>query len=145
MTQAPYLPPQQSPLQPYLTVEAADAYILFLQRAFGACLGECIRRPDGSVAHAELQLSGCSLMLSEAMEGQPARSCVFYLYVPDADAAHAQALAAGAESIMAPGLRPYGNLEGAVKDPSGTTWWLATMRELLSEEEIQRRLFPVQA
>src|ERR1019366_552157 len=49
-----------------------------------------------------------------------------YIVVPDADAAHARALAAGAEVIRPLLETPYGSREFGVKDPEGHTWIAGT-------------------
>jgi uncharacterized glyoxalase superfamily protein PhnB len=51
---------------------------------------------------------------------------MFYMYVPDCDAAYQRALAAGAKSIQAPSDAPYGDRIGGVTDPFGNQWWIAT-------------------
>src|ERR1700750_684356 len=91
-------------LQIYLAVERAARAIHFYKEAFGA--EETIRMPgpDGSVAHAELQIGDSKLMLSDpfpqssvrppAGRGGP-RASVF-MYVDDADALFDQAQADGA-------------------------------------------------
>jgi len=49
-----------------------------------------------------------------------------YLVVPDADAAHARAVAAGATIIRPLQNTPYGSREFAVKDPEGHSWSAGT-------------------
>jgi uncharacterized glyoxalase superfamily protein PhnB len=46
--------------------------------------------------------------------------------VADVDAAYQRALAAGAESVQAPVKKDDPDKRGGVKDPGGTTWWIAT-------------------
>jgi uncharacterized glyoxalase superfamily protein PhnB len=46
--------------------------------------------------------------------------------VPDADAAHARAVAAGATIIRPLQDTPYGSREFAVKDPEGHSWSAGT-------------------
>lgn len=62
-----------------------------------------------------------------------------YVYVSDADTIYQRALAAGATSLMEPANMFYGNRESGVKDRFGNNWWIATYREEVSPEEIQRR------
>ena len=59
--------------------------------------------------------------------------------VPDCDAAFRQAVAAGAAVISEPKTQFYGDRHGAVKDPHGNSWWLATHVEDVSSEELERR------
>jgi uncharacterized glyoxalase superfamily protein PhnB len=46
--------------------------------------------------------------------------------VPDADAAHARAVAAGANVTTPLHDTPYGSRDFAVKDPEGHTWYVGT-------------------
>jgi len=47
-------------------------------------------------------------------------------YVPDADAAYARALAAGATSLFPPADQPYGDRCGGVEDAWGHRWYIAS-------------------
>ena len=53
-------------------------------------------RPDGKVANAQVKLGTSTVMVSEAAGGFPAMSASYYLYVENADASMALALARGA-------------------------------------------------
>jgi len=46
--------------------------------------------------------------------------------VPDVDDAYARMLAAGGESVQEPVQRDDPDRRGGVRDPGGTTWWIAT-------------------
>jgi PhnB protein len=48
------------------------------------------------------------------------------VYVPDMDATYRAALAAGAASVQEPAQRDDPDRRGGVRDPGGTTWWIAT-------------------
>lgn len=63
-----------------------------------------------------------------------------YLFVPDADAVYAKAIAAGATSLREPETLFYGHRSAGVEDPSGTQWWISTQVEELTAEEIERRM-----
>jgi hypothetical protein len=45
-------------------------------------------RPDGRIDHADVRIGDSLVMLSEASEQYPARSCVHYVHVPDVDATY---------------------------------------------------------
>jgi len=62
------------------------------------------------------------------------------MYVSDADAVYRQALAAGAVSVRELRDAFYGDRNGAVKDPFGNVWTIATHKEDLSEEEMRKRM-----
>jgi PhnB protein len=64
----------------------------------------------------------------------------FHLYVPDADAVYAKALAAGAKSIRPVENQFYGDRSGLFADPCGHTWNVATHVEDVSPAELQKRM-----
>ena len=113
-------------LTPYLIVADADAEIRFLTAAFGATEKSVDRRPDGQVMHAEIVIGDSLVMLGQANDTWKALGGALYLWVPDVDAAYAQALAAGATSQMPPEDKPYGHRNAGVIDASGITWWIGS-------------------
>jgi len=62
------------------------------------------------------------------------------LYVLDVDTAYQRALRAGGTSMMEVSDQFYGDRSGAVQDPAGNRWWIATHQEDVSAEELQRRM-----
>ena len=124
----PYKPPGTTSVAPYLLVEDAPRYLRFLAEAFD---GEILRRfdrPDGALAHAEVRIDDTVVMLAEATAAFPAFPVWLHVFVPDVDAAHARALAAGARSIQAPMQEPHDpDRRGGIVDPAGHTWWLTTL------------------
>jgi len=124
---------------PYLIASDAQAVINFAIRAFDAVVVEDMRRPDGTVMHAELQIGNSRVMLGQASEQHPAMPAALYLYVPDTDATYRKALAAGAVSTMEPVNQFYGDRNAGVRDQSGNMWWIGTHVEDVPKEELQRR------
>ncbi len=119
------VPPGFGTLTPYLFAADAHRFIAFLREAFGAEQVGVTLHPDGGVAHAELRIGGSALMVSAASDRYPARPGSFYLYVENADAALARALACGARQEMAVADMPYGDRQGGVVDPFGNLWWIS--------------------
>ncbi len=140
-------------VSPYLVVEDPAAAIAFYARAFGA--REILRNTNdkGHVTHAEILVGDSPIMLSGGFEigalvaGPPATlggtSLHLYLYVPDADALFAQALAAGAREVMPMADQSYGDRMGGVLDPFGHMWWLATFKPALASPEMRDRVIVV--
>lgn len=134
-------------LTTYLAVEDAARAIDFYKEAFGA--EETIRMPgpDGSVAHAELQIGDSKLMLSDpfpqsnvrppAERGGPTASV--FMYVDDADAVFERAQAAGATVAMPLENMFWGDRFGSLADPFGHVWSVATHIEDVPEEEMAER------
>lgn len=127
---------------PALVVEGADKAMDFYKRAFGAVEAhECMRGPDGKVMHAELKIGNSIVMVSDAM---PSFNCFatksrFYLYVDDCDSFVARATKAGAKPEMPVSEMFWGDRCGAVADPWGNTWTVATHKEDLTPEQIKKR------
>ncbi len=64
---------------------------------------------------------------------------LLHLYVPDADATWAQALAAGCEVVYPIQDQFWGDRYGHVKDPFGFVWAISTRKEELTREQMQER------
>lgn len=112
-------------LTPYLHPASAAKVIDFLKQAFAA---EEIARyvdPEGRIAHAEVRIGDAMLEMGEAHGPyQPMQSAI-YLFVPDVDATYRRAIEAGATSVFVPTDQPYGDRNAWVRDPFGTTWFIA--------------------
>ena len=124
---------------PYLVVDDVPALVDFLRAAFDAEERHRTTLDSGRVMHAQVQIGDSPVMMGEAMEGFPALNAALYLYVPDVDAAHARALAAGGESIMEPTDQFYGDRTAGVRGPGGVSWWLGTHIEDVAPAEVERR------
>jgi PhnB protein len=125
---------------PYLTVEGAEKLLEFVKQAFDAAdAHECMRRPDGSIHHAEIKIGDSIVMLADAKGQWQPRPSTLYLYVDDTDATYRRALEAGATSLMEPATQFYGDRNAGVQDPTGNYWWIATHLEDVSPEEMKRR------
>jgi PhnB protein len=110
----------------YLHPLRAEPMITFLKRAFGAQELGKYASPNGVVHHAEIRVGDSVVEMGEAHGKYEPMPAMFYLYVPDADAVYRRALAAGAKSMQEPADQPYGDRNGAVTDPFGNTWYIAT-------------------
>jgi PhnB protein len=134
---------------PQLTLDNAAQAIDWYKKALGAEEGTRAVGPDGKVMHAELRIGDSRIMVNDAMVdskgpkafgGSPAS---LWLYVPDADALFNRAVAAGAKPQAGPmgvmGDQFWGDRCGNITDPHGYTWTIATHKEDLSREEIEKR------
>jgi PhnB protein len=127
-------------LTPNLIVEEAEPAIAFLKSAFGAIENYRLTLSDGTITHCELSLGDSILNLGTAMEGWPAHGLVAQLFVEDSDALFERAVRAGAKVIMPMTDMFFGSREGRICDPFGNVWTIATLKEAVSPEEMQRRL-----
>jgi PhnB protein len=134
-------------LTPYLPVEDAAKAIDFYKRAFGATERGVMRAPDGRIAHAELQIGDSVVMLSDPFPQASIKppkelggaSMAVFMYVEDVDALVQQAADAGATVTTPPEDMFWGDRFGALADPFGHQWQVATHKEDLSPEEIEER------
>jgi len=62
-----------------------------------------------------------------------------HLFVEDVDKTFAGAVAAGAKEVMAPQDQFWGDRYGRLVDPFGQPWGLATHREDVSPQEMEKR------
>jgi PhnB protein len=132
---------------PYAVVDDAAKAIDYYTKAFGATEIFRMNGPDGRVGHAEIQIGNSILMLSDenpmwntksakALGGSPVSLMV---YVEDCDAVFKQALAAGGTEVKALQDQFYGDRSGTLTDPFGLMWTVATHKEDLTPEEMNRR------
>ena len=114
---------------PCLLYRDAPAAMAWLTDAFG--FKEMMRVPgeDGTIAHAEMSLGGGVIMVSSARPAQgwvspldlPGVNQTVSVYVPDTDAHHARAAAAGAKITFPLETKDYGR-GYSCKDLEGHTW-----------------------
>ena len=113
-------------ITPYLIVEGAARLVEFLKTAFDAAVISSMTKPDGKLGHTEVRIGDSVLMLADARDQWHAMPTMLYLYVADADATYAKAIAAGATSVMPVQDQSYGDRSGGVKDMCGNQWWVAS-------------------
>jgi len=132
---------------PYLTIKNGAKALEFYKNAFGATEIYRLMMPDGRLGHAEIRLGDSMIMLGdefpeyggkapETLGGSPVS---IYLYVEDVDAFFKRALAAGAKERKPVMDQFYGDRSGQLEDPFGHLWWVATHKEDVTPEEIQKR------
>ena len=120
-------------ITPYLAVTDARAALDWYQEAFAARLRtEPIVMPNGTIGHAELDLGGATLMVSEEHpeigvtaptpgEGVPV---TIHLEVADVDAVIRRAVGAGARLERPAADYDYGR-NGVIRDPFGHRWLIS--------------------
>jgi uncharacterized glyoxalase superfamily protein PhnB len=121
-----YVPKGMHNVNVYLHPLRAEPVIGFLKRAFGAQEIAKYASPDGVVHHAQIRVGDSMVEMGEAHGPYQPMPSMFYVYVPDCDALYRRALAAGAKSLHELADQPYGDRTGAVTDPFGNVWYLAT-------------------
>ena len=135
-------------LTPYLVIKGAAAALEFYKTVFGAT--EIVRMPGpgGRVMHAEVKIGNSVLMLADenpergafspSTTGRATSSVMFY--TDDVDAIFKRAVGAGAKADQPPTDMFWGDRMANITDPFGHMWGIATHKEDVSPEEMQKRM-----
>ncbi len=131
-------------LTPQLTLDNAAKTIEWYKTALGAVEVSRSLGPDGKIMHADLTIGDSHFMVNDVMMGKGPQGfggspAHLWLYVEDSDALFGRAVKAGAKVQMGMSDQFWGDRAGAITDPAGYTWWIATHKEDLTQGEIHRR------
>lgn len=132
-------------ITPQLTLDNAAQAIDWYKRALGAEeLGRGLG-PDGKVMHAEIKIGDSRIMVNDVMPGSKGPKAyggspaALWLFVENSDALFNRAVGEGATVQMPLEDQFWGDRAGAVADPNGYTWWIATRKEDFTKEEMEQR------
>ncbi len=142
------IPDGYASVTPYLIIDGAADAIEFYKNIFGAAERMRLARPDGKVAHAEIEIGGSVIMLADECPERGAKSpqsiggspVCLHLYVVKVDEVFVAAIAAGAQQLKPVENQFYGDRSGMFSDPFGHSWNVATHVEDVSPEELQTRM-----
>jgi PhnB protein len=132
---------------PYLIVRGGARAIDFYTKAFGAQELFRMETPGGGIGHAEIQIGDSRVMLADEHPEVGAKSpdsigasaVHLMIYVDDCDAVFNRAIAAGAKETRPLRDEFYGDRAGNLVDPFGHFWTIATHKEDVPPEELERR------
>jgi len=135
-------------LTPNLVCRKAGEAIEFYKAMFGAVETMRMPGPGGSIMHAELKIGDSVFFISDTMsklppalpEGGQSNPSYLHVYVSDVDDVFQRALAAGARTDMPVQDMFWGDRYGKITDPFGQQWGIATHKEDVAPEEMQRRM-----
>ena len=132
-------------LTPYLVINGAVEAMEYYKKAFGAV--ELFRMDHGGkIGHAEMKIGDSPFMLGDENEQYKGPKSIggtpvsLMIYVDDVDTIYAQALEAGGTELKPLQDQFYGDRSGTLRDPFGHIWMVATHKEDVTPEEIERRL-----
>lgn len=137
------IPEGMHTVTPHLVCAGAADAMEFYKKAFGAVELHRLPGPDGKLMHGALRTGDSTVMLVDEnpqwqafgpkyLKGSPV---TIHLYVEDADAVFAQAVASGASAMMPVTEMFWGDRYGVVTDPFGHNWSIAThVRDATPEE-----------
>jgi PhnB protein len=135
---------------PCLIVQGGVKALAFYAEVFGASERMRFPGPDGSVAHAEIQI-GDSVVIIEDEDpyrgttappagGLPGTPVFQFIYVEDVDAVVTRAVELGATLVRAPANQFYGDRDSYLIDPFGHGWTVASHVEDVPAEEMMSRM-----
>jgi PhnB protein len=144
------IPASYRRITPCLVVRGAAKALDFYAEVFGATERMRFPGPDGSIAHAEIQI-GDSVLIVEDEDpqrgtaappagGLPGTPVFQFIFVEDVDAVVARAVELGAALKRAPEDQFYGDRDGFIIDPFGHGWTVASHVEDVTAEEMSRRM-----
>ncbi|MDX1534263.1 MAG: VOC family protein, partial [Thermoplasmata archaeon] len=81
---------------------------------------------EEGIVHAAVRVEGCTIEVGRASSEWKPLTAGIHLYVRDVDEVYARALAAGGRSLHEVREMDYGERSGAIEDPGGNQWYLAT-------------------
>lgn len=135
-------------LTPYIVIKGAAEALEYYKAVFGATEVLRMPGPGGRIMHAEVKIGNSILMLADenpergafspSTTGQATSSIMFY--TDDVDATFARAVSAGAKADQPPTDMFWGDRMANITDPFGHMWGIATHKEDVSPEEMQRRM-----
>jgi PhnB protein len=131
-------------MTPQITLDSAGRTIDWYKKAFGAQELSRSPSPDGKIMHAEVVIGDTHFYLNDVMQGKGPKELggspvSFWLYVNDADSLFKRAVDAGAKVAMPLADQFWGDRAGAVTDPEGINWWIATRKEDFTKAEMEQR------
>jgi PhnB protein len=134
-------------ITPYLVCKGAAQAIEYYTKVFGAKEFVRMPGPEGKIMHAEVKIGDSNVMLADENPDRGAvapsgsgRSMSIMLYTDDVDAVFKRAVDAGAKSIEAPTDMFWGDRMGHLMDPFGHQWAIATHKEDVSPQEMEKRM-----
>jgi PhnB protein len=148
------IPPHFRRITPALVVDGAAKALAFYADVFGATERLRFPGPDGTIAHAEIEVGDSVVIVEDAspfmgtkappaggLEGSPA---FLFVYVEDVDATIERAVALGARLERPAQDQFYGDRDGFVVDPFGHGWTIASHVEDVAPDEMARRMAAMQ-
>ncbi|WP_223626976.1 VOC family protein [Microbacterium sp. EST19A] len=125
---------------PWVVTDDTGALLDFVAAALdGEELGR-VATEDGLIGHAEIRVGDTVVLAFDRRPEWPVMPSLLRVWVPDADATFAKALAAGAVIVTGLDDNAFGQRGGRIKDPFGNIWWVVSNVEDVPEDVIWQRL-----
>ena len=148
------IPDRYRRITPALIVNGGVKALEFYAKAFDAIERMRFPGPDGTVAHAEIEIGDSVVIVEEAspymgtqapptsgLDGTPV---FLFIYVEDVDAVIERAVKLGATLKRPAQDQFYGDRDGFIIDPFGHGWTIASHVEDVAPDELRRRMTQLQ-
>jgi PhnB protein len=148
------IPDSYRRVTPSLVVDGGVKALEFYAEVFDATERMRFPGPNGTIAHAEIQIGDSVVMVEDpspylgtqapppgGVDGSPTS---LFIYVEDVDAVLERAVKLGATLRRPPEDQFYGDRDGFIVDPFGHGWTIATHVEDVAPDEMMRRLTELQ-
>lgn len=125
---------------PWVVTDDTGALLDFVTAAFD---GEEIARvpvEDGTIGHGEIRVGDTVVLAFDRRSDWPVMPALLRIYVPDADAAMAAAVAHGARVVTEAADTGWGDRGGRVRDPFGNIWWVMSRVEEIDPDLAWERM-----
>jgi PhnB protein len=144
------MPDSYRRVTPALIVQGAAKALEFYAAVFQASERMRFPGPDGTIAHAEIQIGDSVVIVEDEFPERGTRApqraglngspYFLYIYVENVDEVVARAVELGATLVRAAQDQFYGDRDAYVIDPFGHGWTIATHVEDVAPEEMMRRM-----
>lgn len=121
------IPDGYQTVMPYLILSDASGFLSFTKKVFNAVEKHLTMSDDKRIRHAEVDIGGSVIMFADYTDQYEPQPANLFVYVGNADNTYKIAVEAGASVINEPSDQSYGRTCG-VKDPSGNTWWITSIK-----------------
>jgi len=133
-------------ITPHLIIKDCVKAIDFYKNAFSANEIYQSKMPDGRVMHGMLRIGNSIVMVADEFPEMGAvgpntlggTSTALHIYTEDADKLFKQVIDAGATQIMPLKDMFWGDRYGQIQDPFGHRWAIATHKQDVSPEEMEK-------
>jgi PhnB protein len=144
------IPDRYRRVTPALVVDGAGKALEFYAAVFNATERLRYSGPDGTIAHAEIEIGDSVVIVEDASpymgtQAPPAAGLdvtptFLYIYVEDVDAVIERAAQLGATVKRPAQDQVYGDRDGFIVDPFGHGWTIGSHVDDVAPDEIMRRM-----
>ncbi|VFJ12678.1 VOC family protein [Candidatus Nitrosocosmicus franklandus] len=124
MIQTKGLPQGYHSVNPYIIINKAQEFVLFLESVFGA---ERVKEVnENGVYYAEAKIGDSILMIEENISVITQKGTFLWIYVEDVSLIYEQAIAKGCISLEPPTLKYGVDIVAKVRDPFDLCWFVSS-------------------